>query len=796
MMIKRLVLSVLCVLSLSATADAVNTSASEQVSDAYIRSALSLLTYSEVLESDEPLDLAGALLDAAVKLNPDNAQAWSMWAELAQSAGDQEAYERALVGYLETGADDDRARFKLIRHRLSSNNTLDAQLREVEKLLGSDAGRALSGPLRSQLASFACSIASELVDERARRKWAVQAARDDPANLEAAQTMLELVIELGGDAVRRGTATVNVIRADPLSPAPRLSLAAMLAEHGSFDRAAQQYQVVSTRLSAQPLHLSEYTNWAHCLAMSGQDDLLLQLLSDFEAALNQAPAEPGQPGEEGAEPAEDVEPAEQPEQEVVDLPLSLAVIRLAALRDSEDQDQAQIAFDRLAGQLRKAAEQDEDEAQADEARRNLALIAGVFAPDLDQAEQIAKTTGNDAVALGWVALRRGEAGKAQDLFKPHAEDQPLAACGLALATGQDDAGRARLLQSFIASASKSSLAALAAGRAMLEMQTPARPTTSGKAMLALMAKYPESFWLVDLERTPWLDIRLKIKPQRIKPMQPVKAEITLWNTSRFPLALTENGPIKQNAVVTMSAASSGRQLPPTPPIVVDLGKRFSLKAGERLIIDTRLDYHQFGSLRAEYPGAPVSFDARLLLNPTLTPLGTWRPSGIGAVSEVRDSLIESRPATEAAVEAWLGELDSKLASEQLHAMRRLAALDAKNQPKLVTPQLMDKVTPALLAAWDNASEVEQAWIILSATDLEQDNPTYPALLERATQSKSTLVWYALIVTHGADVDSEILRTAIGRQDLPAISSFAEDQRRLLRDYAKYVEEQEAEELAE
>lgn len=803
MMIKRLVLSVLCVVSLSAAADAVNTTANEHVSDAYIRSALSLLTYSEALESDEPLDLAGAMLDAALQLNPDNAQAWAMRVELAQRAGDQEAYEQALVGYLGTGVDDDRARFNLIRYRIANKNTLDAQLREVERLLKSDAGRALSGPLRSQLASFATSLATELVDEKSRRKWAVQAARDDPANVEAAQTMLELVIELGGDAVRRGTATVNVIRADPLSPGPRLALAAMLAEHGGFDRAAQQYQVVATRLSAQPLHISDYTNWAHCLAMSGQDELLLQLLDEFETALNQDPPKPDQPDApdaEPADPAEDAapadEPVEQPEEETVDLPLSLALIRLAVLRDAEDQDRAQIVFDRLARQLREAADQDENKEQADEARQNLALIAAVFGPDLDQAQEIAEATDNDAVAMGWVALRRGEADKARDYFKPHAAAKPLAACGLALATGQDEAGRARLLQSFIASASKSSLAALAAGRAMLEIQTPAQPTTSGKAMLALMSKYPESFWLVDLERTPWLDIRLKIKPQRIKPMQPVKAEVTLWNTSRFPLSITERGPINRNAVLTINATSSGRGLPPTPPIVIDMGKRFSLKAGERLIIDTRLDYHQFGALRANNPGAPLSFDARLLLNPTLTPFGTWRPSGIGAVSEVRDSLIESRPDTEKAIEAWLGQLGSDVVSEQLHAMRRLAALNSNSQPDLVTPQLVAKVTPPLLAAWDNASAAEQAWVILNAIGLEQDNTTYPALLERATQSKSNLVWYALIVTHATEVDSETLRTAIGRQDLPEISRFAEQQRRMLRDYAEYVEKQAAEQPAE
>eukprot|EP00752_Nemacystus_decipiens_P015724 g14037.t1 len=787
MMIKRLVLSVLCTLALSVSADEVSTSASEQLSDAYIRTALTYLTYTDAIEGDEPQVLAAALLDAALTLNPGNAQAWSMRAELAQSSADFEVYEKALVRYLDTGIDDDRARFKLIQHRLSHDNTLDAQLREVENLLDSQAGRSLSGPLRSQLASFACSIATELLDERARRKWAVEAARADPANLLAAQTMLGLVIELGGDEVRRGTATVNVIRADPLSPQPRLDLASLLAEEGAYERAAQQLQVVGTRLSPEPLHVSEYNLWGQCLAMSGQDELLLQLLEQFEAALNQPTELPG----EATEPAADAEAADQPEPEKVGLPLSLELFRLAVLRDSDDQAQAKVVLDRIVRQLRAAPAADEDQAQAEESKRNLALVASVFGPDLDQAESIVKESGGDAVALGWIALRRGDQAKALEHFKPIAETKPLAACGMAMANAQDDAGRTRLLQNFLDSSSTSSFAALAAGREMLKLETPAQPTTSGKALLALMGKYPESFWLVDLERTPWIDVRLKIRPQRIKPLEPIQAEITLWNTSRFPLAIVADGPISPSAVLTMNAASSGRLIPPTPPIVVDLGRRFSLKANERMIIDTRLDYHQFGTLRSMNPGAPFSFDARLILNPSLSPFGSWRPGGIGAVSEVRDNLIEARPTSQQAVEAWLDQLDSAVVSEKLLAMQRLAALDQQAQQQVVTEQVIQQVTTQLLAAWDGASEAEQAWMILSAVGLETEQTTFPGLLERAKNSESKLVWYALIMTHAIEADSEILKAAIGRQDLPDIARFAERQRRLLRDFAAYQEQQES-----
>lgn len=787
MMIKRIVLSALCLFTLSATAAEVNTSAKEQLSDAYVRSALSYLSFSEALKTDEPSALASALLDEATQLNPNNTQAWSMWAELAQSNGDQEAYEKAMVGYLNTGIDDDRARFNLIQFRLSNNNTLDAQLTEVETILNSPAGRGFSGPLRSRLASFASSVAVELGDESARRKWAIEAARADPANLEAAQAMLKLVVELGGNAVKRGTATVNVITAAPLDPGARLDLAAQLAEQGGYIRAAQQYEVVSTRLSPQPLPLESYISWANCLAMTGQDELLLQLLDQFEAALNQREAKP-QPEGEVVDPAAG---PDAPEPAKIDLPLGLELIRLAVLRDGEDQDQAQITFDRIARQLSSPPADAQDKDAAEAAKVNLTMIAAVFCPDLDQATTIIEENGGDHVALGWITLRRGDKAKAREKFQPHAQTDAMAACGLAIATAQDNAGRARLLQSFIESDQATPLAKLAAGREMLKIETPAQPTTAGKALLALMAKSPESFWLVDVERTPWIDVRMKIKPQRIKPLEPILAEITVWNTSRFPLAIDQRGPINQNAVVTINATSGGRMLPPTPPVVVDLGQSFTLKAGERLIIDTRLDYHQFGTLRANNPGVPLYFDTRILVNPALNHAGLWRPTTIGGLSDVRDCLVEARPTSAEAIDQWLKDIDSDVVSTRLLALQRLAALNRESQPDLIDPAMAERVNAAMMQAWDKATIHERAWIIKSAVGLDADKATYPGLREKAINSDAKQVWIALLINHAIEADSELLTTAIGKQGMQDVSRFAEKQLRMLKDIEKFRAEQEA-----
>ncbi len=797
MMKYRPLLSTLCLCLLAAISRpaGAQVSAKTQVSDEFVRSAMAFLGYTQVLESDDPYVLAATLLDTALELNPANQQAWALRVELAQAAGDNEAYERALAGYLDTGVKDDRARLNLIRYRLSKNDTLDAQLNSLETLLNSEAGRALSDPLRSRVAGQASAIAAELLDTRAHRRWAVEAARRDPANAEAASVMRDLVIELGGDNVRIGTATVNLIRANPLDPTPRIDLASLLAQEAAFGRAAQQYTVVGTRLSRQPMPIPAYLNWAQCLAMTGEDATVLKLVDEIQALLDALASQAQQGGgADGEAAAPQAEPAGEP----APLPLHFELIRLAVLDGEDDKDAAQAVFDRITERVKSdadelAAQQEgADEQSAVRPESSLALIAAAFGPDLEQAEEFAAALEADdpaqAVARGWIALRQGDAAKAEPLLRPHAGEHKLADAGLAMILGQDDAGRARLLSAVIQQ-SPGSMASLAAGRALDKLDEKPRPTATGKTLTDLMGKYPESFWLVDIERTPWMEVRFKIDPVRIKPMQPIQGEVTVWNTSRFALAVGEQGPIRQQAMVLISSSSAGVPTPPNPPMVIDLGRRFSLAAGERMTFDVRLDYHRFGLLRANNPGLPLSFDARLLVNPVMTPRGNWLAGGVGGVSEVRNCLVQSAVAKPQDIDRWVTEVGSDDTATRLNALGRLAALNRIATPELVGPAVVDRIRPVMLDAWRDGTDAERAWIIMNTRELEKETTTYPDLFALATESDSKLVWLAMLARQVNDGESDVLRQAVGRQDLPDVSRFAERQRRAIREFEAYAERQ-------
>ena len=793
-MIRCALTTLLCACICIATTDRANAqeqvdgiSAKQLVADSYVRSAVALMGYSQAVESDTPNDLAVTALDAALELDPDNAQAWAMRVELAKLDGDAEEQEKILSSYLETGIRDDRASYELVRLRLAKAETLDAQYKVLQQLLDSEAGRALAQPLRSRLASYASGLAHELLDEPGRRKWAVEAARADPANAEAADTMLGLVLELGGDEVRQAAALVNVIRARPLDPAPRLQLAGMLADQAAYQAAAIQYRVVATRLSTQPLPMQAYLSWAQCLAITGQDELAMQLIDEFDKALNQPPQE--QAGGEA-------------EIEQAPLPLELELVKLAVM---PDQSAAQEVFDKAVARVRESAAASEDEKAKVQAEDQLALLAAVFSPDLAKAEQIATEYKQSkdakkwvtAISQGWLQLRRGNKKEAQELLGPVAERHSLASCGLAMATGQDDIGRAKLIQQVLRDVPAMSPASLAAGRALKAIDQAPIPSAPGQAVLNLMSKYPSSFWRVDVEAVPWIEARFVIDPARIKPLQPLTAQVTVWNTTRFPIALGDDSPVKPSAVITIDASTSGRPIPPVPPIVVSLNQRFTLAAGERLVFDTRLDYHQFGLIRQGNPNTPLVFNAKFVVNPVPSRAGSWQPSGIGRSAEVRNCLIEASPPNQASINQWVASIDAEgNTRERLHAVERLASLSPKAQPDLVNDELIAQIKPKLLAWWDKANDDERAWMVLNANGIGQPDTLYPELLERIKASDSEVIWLAMLMSQVDSKDSPLLSEAVRRQDLTDVSRYAEKLRRLLREIEALEEKNAADPVAE
>lgn len=750
------------------------------LADEFARAALSVLALPQSGEDGHPMVLAAILLDQALELDPSNSQLWTFRVELAQTMGDIEAQEAALRGYLATGADDDKAQYDLLLLRLSKHQTLDEQYRALEQLLDSDGARRLSDPLRSRLASFAASLAQELVDPRAQARWVVESARLDPANAEAAAMLLGLVIERGGDSLRQGTARINVVRASPMDPWARLGLADALASEAAYERAIQQYQLVDNWIGSSPFVIGDkvfrellpvdvYRSWLTALATTGNDPLVLQIIGALEEyylayheALDSAEAQ-----------GVDVSQAPAlPEQ----LPWEFELIRLAVLDGPSDTDAAAASLARI----QQAVGGDTGPTPGE-----LALWASVFGPDLALAQTLAEAlpegSAEKPIALGWLAARRGEAEAAEQWLRPLEATDAMAAAGLVLVDELDDAGRARAWTEVMHRA-PADWSAIAAGRRLSRDGRAVPPSRVGQALLERMTKFPESLWLADLDRNPWIDARLRIRPARFNHLDPVNAEITIWNTSRFPIAIGESEVVRPRAILQITASVNGQPVPPLSPIVIDLGRKLTLDAGERMILDTRLDFHQFGLLRSVNPGAGVLFDVRLIVNPVVGPTGAFIPAATGGVSTVRDCIGQGVPPNAERIEGWLAQLDSNEARTRFSAIARLAGLNRERMPELITDAIDQSVRAAITEHYPRWDELSQAWAVMFLSDAENAASIYgPIASDLVRQSDSERVWLAYLVRQVSDPDSPMIGEAIRRQDLARVASFAETWRRALRE---------------
>ncbi|MFI4861015.1 MAG: tetratricopeptide repeat protein [Phycisphaerales bacterium JB063] len=760
------------------------------LAEEFTRAALTILGLPQTENNDHTMALATTLLDQAVALDPGNPHIWTFRMDLAQQMGDAEAHEKALVGYLATGVDDERAQYELIRINLAKHQTLDEQFDALEQLLNSEGSRRLSDPLRSRLASYAASLAEELVDPQAQARWVVEAARLDPANGEAAHMLHALVVERGGDDLRQATALVNVVRASPMDPWARLEFADALAGQAAYERALQQYQLVDRWIGSSPFVVGDkvfrqllptdtYRNWLHTLATTGADPLALQIIEALAGYYDAYHTSRAAAIEQGVDVSQAPEVPET-------LPLDFEVIRLAVLDGPSDTEAAAASFARIQAGFAAVDQQGETAGR-------LALLAAVFGPDLDQALALAQALNDDdpdkATALGWVAARQGNTQEAIDLLAPLAESDALASCGLALVEDLDDAGRARRLQEII-HRGPLDLAALAAGRRLSRDGRDIPPTRVGSALIERMSKFPESLWLADLERTPWLDARLRIRPARFDHLDPINAEITVWNTSRFPIAIGDGEVIRPRAILQVTANAGGQPVPPMSPIVIDIGRKLTLGPGERLIIDTRLDYHQFGALRALNPGVGILFDTRLIINPAVGPSGTFIPAATGGVSTVRDCIAQGTPPNAELINQWIDGIDTAQAQTRFATITRLLALDRETLPDLVTIELEARLRGAVtqqLGRWD---EETQAWAMMFLRRGADSNSTYGTIaMDHVKDSDSEMVWLAFLARQVKTADAEMLREAIGRQDLAQVARFAETFRRALRDSETAIAEQ-------
>ena len=709
---------------------------------------------------------AHVLLELATQLVPRDAELWRLRAELEGRLNLGDARVDSLRAYVQLRPEDDAAQLDRVLAQLGRLPTLDDRLQTLDRLLSSRSARGLSKPLRSRLAVYAAAAANELGDQERYIDYVKQAASLDPANADAAAMVYDIAASRHLGPRRLGAAAVNLVRAAPLDPGPRLRLGGLLAEQGLYAEASTQFGVAQ-RLLGGPLPMEAYRMWVMAMAADGQDASADALLDDLlEAARERNAAEGDGPT----------------------APLDLQVLRLALLDKRSQRETLESVYRRVrdvlleraaaqganpdaAGQAEASWEEQlgwvaPSRGERDNPKLEAAVLAAVFGFDLDRVGPwISEADGKDprvALARGWLAHRQSFEAEAKRALEPLEHSEPLARLALAEMSGADEAGRARALREVVKSA-PGSLAGLLAARRLLAMDRRLEPTDTGLAIRSYMRRWPPALWELDMITAPWATLRVDAERKEFDYLEPIELTATVQNKAPVPLAMSQAGPLGTLLVLQVEPSSAAGSLGQLSPVVVDMGRRLVLDEGASVSVPVRLNRSSLGTLIRRRPFASVSVAVTAMLDPRPAPDGRMTPGPLTTTETVQGLRASGEAVSAASVNSWLSSMRSRDPSLRMRNIARLIQLQPEAAAEVFNQALAAKIEDAIVAAGTSDDTMMQAWVLLLSPYSGQ-----VARLDKVTQAAATsnvpLVRIAYLAAMRGEMDEDRLNDALRETD--------------------------------
>jgi len=733
---------------------------SQQTLDAMLTERLMQHAFSALAGPTTPDDAQVAvstqLVDMALRISPDDAEAWRTRMELAELAQDERQYDAALKAYIRAAPEDDAAQLKLIMRRVDKAQELEGRIEMIEKVLNAPSAERLSEPLRSRLATSAAIYASELGQDQRQFALLRQAVNLDPANPTATTLTYRYAVEHDATPLQRGALLAAVIKSAPMDAAARLSFAYALSDQAAYHRAAQQFQVAAM-LSASPLSVEEYRRWALCHAAAGEDKDLEQLLGDMAVYLGELDTP-------------------QP------MPIQMELVALAALDTPEESAQALQVFDRIAKLVAADAGDSPEAAEVTEQHARLAAIAAVFGVAMDRIEALLADVPADnatgKVARGWQLLRQGQADEAGKLFADIADAQPMARLGLAVLAGDDEAGNNRALLDMV-HGDATHIVALLAARELRRLGRDVPATGVGQSLTEQMDRAPNDLWRMRLDQLRWVDVRLRIKPLRMKYAEPVDLELTIRNRSQLPLSMGQGGTLPTQAALVVRATVEGKPLPPVDLAIVDVGRRLTLRPGQALTVRTRLSRSTLAPLIDRHAFEPLSFGTTAIVGPIALPSGALVAGPLGGADRTAVNQVWGVPATPENINRWSKDLGSNDPAQRYRAAALLAQVGSAALGASADDAALGTVGDQLNKQFRDWTTKQRAWMVLFLPPIEDANHPIRPSLDIAKRSDDPLLRIPYLLTQIRDPQDPAIDAGL-RHDGRAIRDFASAYQSLLR----------------
>lgn len=698
------------------------------------------------------------LLDLALELTPDSPRLLRSKINLATQTGDQAGMISALRRYVELRPEDDVYRLQLYYGEVGEIETLDGQLALLEDLLLSRQSPPLSDPLRSRIAVYAAGLAQELGNTESFLTHLKTAVRSDPTNGAAAEMTFNFAVEREASGLKLAAAAINLVRAKPLDSNSRLIMAEALSSLGVYDRACEQFEVATKLPRNEAFPEPSLNSWLRCLIASGDIDQARQLLDQIENLYSGA-------GRVDPETQEPVEPRP--------VPLSIKLQRRVLMGETVRGRQA---YDDIIAFLQASHDAGNPDAVLD-----MAWIKAIFGPDTEEVTALLE--GQDQSdprylrATGFVHMREGAERWARDAFESIALEDDVAAYGLALLQGKDDAGRARFLRDVVHQ-SPGSFGGLLAAHQLQQMRREVVPNAQGKAIIEAMNRLPTGLWRYDVDRNPWITVRATLPESRTQFLEPIYANITIQNTLGIPLAIDPVHAVDTNTFVNISAFTGGQPLGQIQPFFMDLRRQLTLGKSERLEIRERIDLSTFGLILIGTAPGTITYNVTFLVGPIVGANGIPVPKPLGGIDTVRSVQAFVPGYNDQVLDQWATMLEGGRELPRFTAMAMLARFGDNLTQEGLDPEIARRCINTLNASFEGGTPAEQAWALTLLTTDRAGRSEFQRMLDQAERSDDPLVRIAYLIRHIRDADDRALTTAI-RDGSPRISRFAEAQRDFL-----------------
>jgi len=571
------------------------------VVDSLVRIAITTLRDEADPGPDSFIRTATAL-SIARRLRPDDLELIRLERDSWKTADEDERAARLLERIVVLDPADAVSVARLLLLRISALQTADERLAAYDRLLG-PSGSAIDPSIRSRMALDSALLLREQGDEGAFVERLTLAATLDVTNKDAAALYAAYFLPRTPDVQAQADLLANIVLSDPTDASALNNLAQHLFSHGAYAGAARLFSLTQNLVDGSGRSLTA-------------EDVFDRLLVDWMLDGDEAATGPVQEmlDRQQAYINTQIRQAEKfnqplPEQTVAQIPASFESVRLAVAFGRRDDESARAAAERAAASIsaqldelvnRTGPYEDISDEHADRAfvanSLELAFLRLWGDTQIDEAEATIDDIagredqgGLDPEAIqrfrGLIALRRGDAERAEALLSPLADHDFAARVGLALL--HEEAGREReaIAEFARVALDRPNSAIGCASRRRIEtiLGRPLQPTPQAAALDRFGLDFAP--WLEHFTESPhnFMSLIARQGTTRLDLFDPVEVRIRLRNISNYPLGVGPERPINSRLALSPNLVIEGRPRSPLSlPEIINLDRRFRLMPREEI----------------------------------------------------------------------------------------------------------------------------------------------------------------------------------------------------------------------